>query len=253
MLYGISVGALLLVLARQNRLQESSQKGSGLFIYTGGMFVLLGAVFLLEYIFPNQQHGGMFYEVCALMYPARLVALGRAGRVSWPATKVAAVYMGMLCAINWILALFPAQPKLAPIFNPVTHMVPLPFPILLIFPALAIDLVLLKARDIDGKLRQVGLAIILGAVFLAALVAVQWFFAEFMISPRSSNCFFMGNRIWGYSVSSGAWHYQFWRTDPNRADADLFTISAIIISWAFASASAWVGLFFGSWMRKVRR
>jgi len=151
---GISVGTLLLVLARQNRFEDSSSKGSGLFIYTGGVFVLLGSVFILEYIFPNEQHGGMFFKVCALMYPSRLVVLSYAGRVSWPATRVATVYMGLLCAIDWVLTLFPAQPKLAPIFNPVTHMVPLPFPLLLIFPAIAVDLLMRKVRDTDGKLRM---------------------------------------------------------------------------------------------------
>ena len=78
---GISVGALLLVLSRQNRFPDASHAGSGLFVYTGGVFVLLGSVFLLEYIYPNDQHGGMFYKVCALMFPARLIAIGRSARV----------------------------------------------------------------------------------------------------------------------------------------------------------------------------
>ena len=250
---GISVGTMLLVLARQNRFEASSTKGSGLFIYTGGVFVLMGSVFILEYIFPNKQHGGRFFEVCALMYPARLVALSYAGRVSWPATRVAAIYMGSLCAVDWILTLFPAQPKLAPIFNPVTHMVPLPFPLLLIFPAIAVDLLLRKARDKDGILRQVEIAIALGAAFLAVLIGVQWYFAKFMISPAANNWFFMGNRVWGYNVSSGDWHYQFWDLDPKKSGADLLTTSAVLISWAIASVGSWVGLFFGRWMRKVRR
>ncbi len=250
---GISVGALLLVLTRQNRLQHSSAKGAGLFIYAGGVFVLLGSVFILEYIFPNAQHGRAFYVACALMYPARLVALSCAGRVSWPATRVAAVYMGIMCALDWILALFPAQPKLAPIFNPVTHMVPLPFPLLLIFPAMAIDLLLRKADGLNGKLPRVGLAFLLGGVFFVVLLAVQWFFSEFMISPHANNWFFMGNRVWGYNVAAGDWQTQFWRMDPKKSDADVLTVSAIALTWAIASAGSWVGLFFGRWMRKVRR
>jgi hypothetical protein len=250
---GISVGALLLVLTRQNRFPDSSSRGSGLFIYTGGVFVLLGGVFVLEYIFPNEQHGGMFYKVCALMFPVRLVAMGRAARVSWPATRIAAVYMAFLCAMDWILALFPAHPKLAPIFNPITHMVPLPFPVLLVFPAIAIDLVLSKTRNAMGKLRRLEVAMLLGAVFLAVLLAVQWFFSEYMISPAADNWFFMGDRVWGYNVGSGDWHHQFWRLDPTRPELDRFTFLAAAISWALASASSWVGLFFGDWMRKVRR
>jgi hypothetical protein len=72
-----------------------------------------------------------------MAFPIRLVTMGRAGRTSWPATRMAAVYLLVVCLMVWILPLFPAQPKLAPIFNPVTHMVPPPFPLLLIFPALA--------------------------------------------------------------------------------------------------------------------
>ena len=127
-MFGVSIGALLLVLAQQNRGQAGA--GAGLFIYVGGIFVALGSVFIMEFTAPNQQHAGLFYRVCALIFPFRLVALGRAGRVSWPATRVAAVYILLWCLMIWILPLFPAQPKLAPIYNPVTHMVPPHFPVL---------------------------------------------------------------------------------------------------------------------------
>lgn len=263
---GISVGALLLVLSRQNRLQDlSSTKGSGMFIYAGGVFVLMGSVFLLEYIFPNEQHGAFFYKVCALMYPARFIALSCAGRISWPATRVAAVYMTFMCVMDWILMLFPAHPKLAPIFNPVTHMVPLPFPLLLIFPALAIDLILRKAgesyttthlTDQQGRtspFRNIALAILLGAVFFAVLLAVQWYFSRFMLSPYARNWFFMSDRVFGYNFPKGDWQTQFWRQDPNQPRFDPLTISSVAIILVLASISSWVGLFFGSWMRKVRR
>ena len=85
------------------------------------------------------------------------------------------------------------------------------------------------------------------------LLTVQWFFSEFMISPRANNWFFMGNRVWGYNVAAGDWQTQFWRMDPHKSDADVLTISAIVLIWTIASAGSWVGLFFGRWMRKVRR
>lgn len=250
---GISVGALLMVLSRQNRLSESSKKGSVLYVFTGGVFVLLGAVFLLEYIFPNEQHGGVFYIACMMMLPWRFVALSCAGRSCLPATGVAAVYMGLLCVIDWILMLFPAHPKLAPIFNPVTHMVALPFPLLLIFPALAVDLVLWKTREMRGILSLVVLAIALGTVYLAVFIPVQWFSSEFLISHHADNWFFMGDRIWGYGESIGNWWHEFWRQDANGPNADLLTLRSIRISWGIAMVSSAVGLFFGRWMRKVRR
>jgi hypothetical protein len=321
-MFGISVGALLLVLSRQNRLQSpsssssssfssssskhelTSTKGSGMFIYTGGVFVLMGSVFLLEYIFPNMQHAALFYKVCALTYPIRFVALSCAGRISWPATRVAAVYMTFLCVMDWILMQFPAQPKLAPIFNPVTHMVPLPFPLLLIFPALAIDLILriagesyigtsataqsvslplpkgegwgegeeivrqpnvsatatasknrwfMEREGVRGFFRSIALAILLGAVFFGIFILVQWYFSKFMLSPYARNWFFMSDRVFGYSFPKGEWQTQFWRLDPGNPNFDPLTISSILVTLAFASASSWVGLFFGRWMRKVHR
>jgi len=251
---GLSVGALLLVLSRQNRLADiNGAKGSGLFVYTGGIFVLVGSLFLLEYIFPNQQHGGMFYKVCAIMFPMRFVALSVAGRISWPATRVAAVYMGFMCAMNWILVQFPAQPKLAPIFNPVTHMVPLPFPLLLIFPAIAIDLLLRNKGQIKSWFLRIGLAVLLGGAFLFVLFLAQYLSSIYMLSPHANNWFFMGDRHFGYNVSAGAWHHEFWFQNPNKPDADLLKPTGMAIAWAVASASAWLGLFFGRWMRKVRR
>jgi hypothetical protein len=253
-MFALSVGALLLVLSRQNRLQDvEATKGSGLFVYTGGVFVLLGSVFLLEYIYPNQQRTGMFYMVCALMYPARLVALSLAGRISWPATRIAAIYMAFLCGMDWILGLFPGEPKLAPIFNPVTHMVALPFPLLLIFPGFAIDLLLRKAGETAGILRRIGLAIVLGGAFLAVFVAVQWHFSAFLLSPSADNWFFMGDRIWSFSFRPGVWQERFWGIDPGEPRYDPFNLQAIMVAWALASGSSWVGLFFGQWMRRVRR
>jgi hypothetical protein len=186
--------------------------------------------------------------------------------------------MIFMCVMDWILMLFPAQPKLAPIFNPVTHMVPLPFPLLLIFPAFAIDLILRNAGEsyvgknanepsvisslspsdgervgVRGVLRRIGLAVLLGALFFAILIAVQWYFSIFMLSPYARNWFFMSDRVFGYNFPKGEWQTQFWRLDLSKPNADPITILSILVTLALASASSWVGLFFGRWMRKVRR
>jgi len=89
--------------------------------------------------------------------------------------------------------------------------------------------------------------------FFVVFIGVQWFFAEFLISPHAENWFFMSDRIWSYGSSMGKWHHEFWRLDPKRTDADLFTSRAVIISLVAASISSWLGLFFGRWMRKVTR
>src|SRR5207249_10706942 len=66
-MFAISLGAVLLVLARQNRGQEGA--GGGLFVYAGGIFLTLGSVFITEYTFPNLQHTGLFFKICAGALP----------------------------------------------------------------------------------------------------------------------------------------------------------------------------------------
>jgi hypothetical protein len=249
-MFAMVFGALLLVLTRQNWLENG--EGSGLFIYVGGLFVVMAAVFVLEYTFPNQQHAALFFQVCSVTFPFRMVCLGRAARTSWPVTRVAAVFMLIECLMLWILPLFPAQPKLAPILNPVTHMVPLPFPLLLIFPAVAVDLVLRWCGGATGW-RRVAAALLLAAVFLAIFVPVQWFFSEFMISPRADNWFFAGNRVWSYGSTRGEWTTRFWRVNPAGADANLLTLRALLVALTLGAATSWLGLLLGGWMRKVRR
>src|SRR3989441_4388455 len=84
--------------------------------------------------FPNSAHTSLYYKVAAGAFPLILVATARACRLQWPATSAAAAYMAISLVMIWVLQLFPATPKLAPVFNPVTHMVAPPFPLLLVVP-----------------------------------------------------------------------------------------------------------------------
>ncbi len=161
--------------------------------------------------------------------------------------------MVIMCLMVWILPLFPARPKLAPIFNPVTHMVPPTFPLLLVLPALGMDLVLRAVGERDRGWRRVGITLVLGAVFLFLLVLAQWFFSAFLLTPAANNWFFAGNRFWGYGTGPGPWHAEFWHVNPADDDADLLTVRALVVCWVFASFFAWLGLLWGAWMKKVKR
>lgn len=248
----ISIGALLVGLAHQNRANDL--RGDWLFTYIGAVFVTLGAVFSMELTFPNLQHAATFYEVCAIVFVTRLVTLGVAGRISWPTTKVAAVSMGLQCLGTWILPLFPAQPKLAPIFNPVTHMVPAAFPVLIIVPAVAFDLILRKTGPISGAWKRVLLAIVLGAVFVATFLPAHWMYAEFLLTPHAENWFFAGNRYWGYENKiDREWAHKFFHLVKGIDSYDPVTPRTIGFTWLIASVSAWIGLVWGGWMKKVQR
>jgi hypothetical protein len=247
----ISLGALLLGVSHQNRANDAM--ADALFIYIGGIFLTLGSVFVTEVTIPNLQHAAMFYEACAATFTIRLVVLSVAGRISWPATRAAAVYLVLQGLMTWILPLFPAQPKLAPIFHPITHMVPPAFPLLLIFPALAIDAVLRKTGTDWSGWRRLALAAALGAAFVAFFSVAQWYFSSFLLSPAADNWFFAGNRFWGYASSPGDWARKFWRIGPGLPHYDPFNGWAVTLSWIFAAGGAWLGLMWGGWMKRVRR
>ena len=56
-----------------------------------------------------------------------------------------AVYTAFGLAFLWILPLVPAEPKLGPVYRQVTHLIPWEFPLLILIPALAIDLILQRS------------------------------------------------------------------------------------------------------------
>jgi hypothetical protein len=242
----IQLGAMLLALSAQNRAPAGQVRKLGLaHLYAAGIVVLMITTLLLEYAEPNRRHGGLFYELMAALLPFLLVAVARSSRLRWAATITSAFYMLITALMVWILPLFPAHPKLGPINMPVDHMAPPLFPLLLVIPALAIDL-LLQHRE--GKRAGWLDAVAIGAAFLALFFAVHWTFAGFQISPAARNWFFAGDRFWAYFSHPGLYHYQFWQLKEDPMTARRFGIALL---WAVASTR--LGLWWGAWMSRVRR
>lgn len=243
---GIQVGGLLLLAARQNTVTTDDPHARAyrvMFACAAGLLVSTLAIMGFEYIgFPNDAHNALYYKICGAAFPILLLAAARTSTLRWPATTAAATYVAVNVLMIWILQLFPATPKLAPIYNALDHFVPPPFPILLVVPALAIDLVVRRGPASDWA--RAGLA---GIGFILVLLLVQWFVAEFLVSPRSEN-FLFGAQRWNYNSRLGPWRYEFWRirTDPVTA-ADVITAAGLAV------ASARLGLWWGAWMARVKR
>jgi hypothetical protein len=165
---------------------------------------------------------------------------------------MALIYMLIVAAMAWILPIFPGQPRLGPIYNPVRHFVPLPFPLLLIVPAFGIDLLRLWIGQGRGWKRDWLLAIACGIVFFGLFLATQWFFSKFLISPAAQNWFFASDRHWGYGEHLGDWRFRFWsETNPNWNPP--LALPGFLVSLGLAIAASRVGLWLGNWMAKVRR
>src|SRR5204863_10127706 len=131
-------------------------------------------------------HSALFCVVVSLGTPFILIAIASASRQRWACTIMAGVYSAFGVAFLWILPLMPAAPKLGPVYRPVTHFIPWEFPLLLIIPAAAVDLILQRT---DGW-RPAARALAAGAAFFVMLVAVQWPFASFLMTPLARNRFF---------------------------------------------------------------
>lgn len=253
-MFSVVLGVLLLVLSWKNTVPEARRAGvARLFVFMVGIMTTTNSIIVMEYSFPNSQHTLTFYLIVCVHYPALLVLAARASGLRWGATCAAAVYMMFYALLIWILPLFPAQPMLAPIYNPVTHMVPPPFPVWLVVPAVVIDLLVGWGRKGAPATeapwhRDWLLALALGVAFLGLILPVQWYFSAFMLSPASDNWFFAGHRHWPYTSDIGPWLKNFW-----RLDRDPVTWRGLLFALALAIGACRVGLMFGNWMLKVRR
>ena len=77
-------------------------------------------------------HGAKFYVVVAMAAPIWLAAAARVSKQRWAATIVTALYTAVHLAFLWGLQLVPAEPKLGPVYQKITHLIPPDFPLLLI-------------------------------------------------------------------------------------------------------------------------
>src|SRR5690606_30812522 len=95
------------------------------------------------------------------------------------------------------------------------RMVPPNFPLLMVAPALVIDLVMLAFRKRQGFWWDSLAALFLGSVFLLTFFVVQYHFSKFLISPAADNRFFAGNRSWPYFIKLGDFQFRFWHQDED--------------------------------------
>jgi hypothetical protein len=244
--FGIEFGTVLLLLAFMNRshpaLHRSLQR---LFLYVGGTVICESLLLKMEYISRSEMHSALFYIVVMLGTPGVLVGIAVASRQRWACTIMAAVYTAFGLAFLWILPLVPAEPKLGPVYRQVTHLIPWEFPLLVLIPALAIDLILQRT----SAWRPIVSGPVTGVVFLITFIAVQWPFANFLMTPFARNWFF-GTAYMDYSTPPQSLYarYQFLSdSTPQQFWSRMFVATLL------SCITMWVAIHAGRAMQKVRR
>ena len=244
--FGINFGAIMLMLAFLNRASGTARVPlQRMFLYVGSMAVCESLLLKLEYISRPEMHGSPFYAIVMLGTLGIIVALGVASGHRWGCTIVTSIYTVFGVAFLWILPLFPAQPKLGPVYTPVTHFIPWEFPLLVVVPAFVTDVILQRT----SRLRPSARALLTGTAFFATFVLVQWPFATFLMTPGARNWFF-GTAYRDYGTPATSLYARFEFVPPEAADVLVRGLSvAVIISCVMAYA----GLLAGRAMQRVRR
>jgi hypothetical protein len=243
-------GALLCVAALQNRAETDAdtQRYGWLYAYGAGIVLSFHAIMITEYTERVLMHTSIFYRVACGVLPLSLIALARGSRLKWAATSVALVYTAIRLVMLWVLPLFPATPKLGPIYQDITHMVPMQFPLLVIVPAIAIDLIAQRNAHRNDWL----MSVVYGLVFFALFLAAQWLFADFLMSRWSMNPIFATDEyFYGLPKTSSEYRRVFFRWPSDRVPGGMVT--GLMTAAVLAVLSTRLGLWYGTWLRRVRR
>ncbi len=244
---GVQVGALILILSQMNRVTDRARaKLEWLFLYVGAMILVCILILMFEYTLRLYMHTGFFYRVAAISIPGILAGMSRASNRRWAASIVVGIYTVFLIGCLWILPLFPAVPKLGPVYQQVTHFIPPEFPLLLIVPALALDWFWARTTGWNPWLQ----AVISGALFVGLLMAVEWPFATFLMSPASRNWVF-GTNYFDYNLHPQSYYVRHQFVTLEKTPARFWSEMAAAL--AAATLTIRLGLAWGNWMRRIRR
>ena len=243
----IQIGALVLIASTRNRaIGILRRKLDWLLLLLGGMITMLALTVVWESTYRVLMHTAQCYRAVAVVVPVVFAAFAGISELRWARTIVAGVYTAYAMVMLWIFPLFPATPKLGPVYQRITHMVPMEFPLLVIIPALLLDLV--EPRTAGWKKWPKAAAF--GAIFLAAFLAAQWPFAIFLVSPASSNWFF-GTKYFAYFATPNGFDVRHLFVPIDYAALGFWMIMAEAV--LFAILSSRLGTAAGDWVRAIRR
>lgn len=244
---GIRFGTLVMVLAEVNHAVGEYRAKLERVMFFCFLF-LLGMTIGIMQEMTNRvlMHGARFYLVMMFTAPVWMAAVGRVSKHPWAATMMTGLYTAVHLTFTWTLQLVPAEPKLGPVYQRITHLIPPEFPLLLIVPAIVFDVV----RRRTGSWNRWAQSAALGPAFFASFLVVQWPFAKFLMSPASRNWFFSTANYPYFVPPDSPWVQNiFVPTESTLAGFAVRMVAAL----AVAILTTRLGLSWGDWMSRIRR
>ena len=254
---GVASGAVLIVAASLNRSvgaggsSFASARGSGgaasralelCLLLVAGEILVLGMTAILEHTFRSNLHRADAYRAISIVAPLVLFTFARATGRRWAATIVATTYTVFMIAMLWLFPLFPAEPKLGPVYQPITHFIPEEFPMLIVFPAIACDFVLARIEHWPRYTR----ALVTGPIFVVVLLAAEWPFADFLMSEHARNWVF-GAHYHPYFMRPE------WYSPKNLFIPETALVKGLLQAAIAATIASYLAMLVGDSLRRVKR
>ena len=127
------------------------------------------------------------------------------------------------------------------------------FPVLLVIPALGVDILHHNIKS-DSRIVQTSM---IGVCFCITFFVVQWNFAEFLLSEKARNWFFAADNNFPYWVRMGERSYEFWFEEwtpyGQKSELKKITLGNFGLLTVFTIICSYLGSFFGTWIRQIKR
>jgi hypothetical protein len=246
--FGVEIGSLFLIMAAMNRAENDpglQHRLQLLFLYLAGLMTVLTMFFRMEYTWDIFLHSAGAYISVAIGVPLYFSAVWKASRSRWACTWMTGIYTLFMIGMILVLPLFPAEPKLGPVYQTVTQFIPPKFPPLIVVPAILLDLLWAKV----GERNKILVSLVSGPLFILALVAAEWPFASFLMTKTSENRFF-ATGFHDYGIPSLSAEVTRHFVSPEHG---LVLWRGLGMASLYAAISVWLGLLLGDWMRKIQR
>jgi hypothetical protein len=241
----VAAGAVLTIVAARNRASDGARRTLDLVVLAvAGEILVLGMATILERTFRSNLHAGSAYVATAIVAPLLIFSFATVSGRRWAATAIASAYTAFMAVMLWLVPLVPAEAKLGPVYQPITHFIPLAFPILVVVPAFACDLLLTRTRARGWP--RLARALAAGPVFVAVLVAVEWPFADFLMMAHAKTWLFGAHHLPYFMRPEWLMARDEFLPDPALATGLAGAVGAAIVA-------TYLGMAAGDALRAVKR